>query len=228
MKPLSVTSVSIRPLIAGEAPSTSMPRRNSTRCDPQNTAFALGPGLELGVSEQTANVFGNFKWSNGKVNQTEAVAAESPLEEIAIPAHESGAPQALPQRDDLIVVDSLARDISADLDRANAPATQSCPLTLEDVLIQDNHAETGLFRYSSAWSTMARPAMRMASAIAAREMLPWHSLMMSSQLIPSATSSRTSLTRIRVPRNVSWPWQIVGSAQMNRPVGFLFIRQHPR
>src|SRR6516162_5205886 len=111
-----------------------MPHRNSTRCDPQNTAFALGPGFELGVSEQTANVIGNFKGSNGNVNRTEAVAAESPLEEIAIPAHESRAPQALQQRDDLIVADSLARHISADLDRANASATQSCPLPLEDVL----------------------------------------------------------------------------------------------
>jgi hypothetical protein len=40
--------------------------------------------------------------------------------------------------------------------------------------------------------------------------------MMSSQFIPSATSSRTSLTRMRVPRKVSLPWQILGLAQMYR------------
>src|SRR3989304_78601 len=102
---------------------------------------------------------------------------------------------------------------------------QPCSLTLKDILVEHDQAETGLSRYSSACFTIARPAMRMASAIAGREMLPWPSLMMSSQLRPAATSSRTSLTRIRVPRNVSLPWQTLGLAVMNRPIAFVFIRR---
>src|SRR5262249_941394 len=138
-------------------------------------------------------------------------------EEIPVAADERWMSNLLKQRQDFVVLHSFTADIAADLTEVNSPGTQPRSLTLEDVLIQHDQAETGLARYSSACWTIARPARRMASAIAGREMLPWHSAMISSQAIPAATNSRTSPTRIRVPRNVSLPWQTLGSAVMNRP-----------
>lgn len=54
--------------------------------------------------------------------------------------------------------------------------------------------------------------------MASEDTVPRHSSTIVSQAMPAATCSKTSATRIRVPRNVGWPWQIVGSATMNRPI----------
>jgi hypothetical protein len=82
---------------------------------------------------------------------------------------------------------------------------------------ENDHTGAGLSRYSFACLTIDWPAKRIAWAIAEREIFPPHSLMISSQSMPAATSSRTSLSRIRVPRKVSLPWQTLGSARVQSP-----------
>ena len=48
--------------------------------------------------------------------------------------------------------------------------------------------------------------------------------MMAFQANPRPMSSSTSLTKMRVPRNVARPWQMAGSATMYRPnVRFIFL-----
>src|SRR5438874_1350683 len=67
----------------------------------------------------------------------------------------------------------------------------------------------------------------MASAIAAFLMLPHHSSMIASQAMPLATWSSTSLTKIRVPRNVGLPWQMDEFTTMYRPRDFRNFRSSP-
>jgi hypothetical protein len=62
---------------------------------------------------------------------------------------------------------------------------------------------------------------RTASAIASVEIDPRHRSVMASHAIPRATSSRTSLTKTRVPRNVGRPWQTSGSETTKRPKNLL-------
>jgi hypothetical protein len=136
------------------------------------------------VSQPTACEFGNVERSNVKKHQTICTAAKSPVEEIAVAGDQRGASQSAKQRDDLVVVHSFAPDVAGNLTEMNSPRPQPCPLTLEDILVEHDHAGSGLSKYSSACSAIARPAMRIASAIAGREILPWHSWMISSRPSP--------------------------------------------
>src|SRR6266508_4260542 len=52
--------------------------------------------------------------------------------------------------------------------------------------------------------------------------------MISSQSIPLATNSSTSLTRIRVPRNVGLPWQTLGFLVTYGLAIIFFITANPR
>ena len=64
---------------------------------------------------------------------------------------------------------------------------------------------------------MTKDAMVIASAMAASETRPSHSRVISCQVSPSSSCSRTSHTMMRVPLNVGWPPQILGSATICRP-----------
>jgi hypothetical protein len=63
---------------------------------------------------------------------------------VTVPRHNPI--NAISEPDNLIVVDSLAGEIATDLAPVNPPATQSRALTLEDVLVENDHTETDLLR----------------------------------------------------------------------------------
>ena len=193
----------------------SAPSRDSACRNAPDAAPALGPSLEVRVAQKAASILGNSERPNIEVDKTEMAAAQRFIVVIAVPRDKSRPSHRSEEWDDLVVQHTFATDVMADLTKGNVPAAQLEALVLDDVFIQDDHAGIGL--------SSNLPAARMASAIAGREMLPWHCLMMSSQSIPSATNSRTQLTRSRVPRNVSFPWQIFGSATMYRPMRLVFM-----
>jgi hypothetical protein len=177
------------------------------------------------MAKKLANVLRYDEWSRTGLHQAVSVTAESLLEEVAIPAEERRPPHPPQQHNDFFILHSLASGIESDLTQVNPPRNESDPLALQDVLVKHNHAETGLSKDSPECLATTWPAKRIASAMAGRVMLPWHSSMIFSHGNPAATSSRTSLTRRRVPRNVSCPWQIFGSAQRNFPIRFCFISE---
>src|SRR5690349_8377376 len=111
------------------------------------------------------------------------------------------------------IIHPLAPDFAANLTKWDLPVAQLIALAGDNILVEDDHAAS----VSGGRSDNAFPASRIASAIASRGMLPWHSRRMVSQSRPSATISNTSETNSRVPRKVKLPWQILGSATMYSP-----------
>jgi hypothetical protein len=96
------------------------------------------------MAHDTADVTRYFERPNVKVDQTSRLMAKRFPEEVAVPREERGSPNVSQQRQDLVVLDPLCRQIVANLAQANAAGLEFEPLTLEHVLIQDDHAETVL------------------------------------------------------------------------------------
>ncbi len=115
--------------------------------------------------------------------------------------------------------------LPSDLTKRNVPIPQERPLVHREVFVQQIQAKAGseLFRAGRRAATPYRSsnascASRTASATALNGMRPpQRVLQMKSHDRPSATSSNTCHTMIRVPLNVGLPWQISGSATMYRP-----------
>ena len=128
------------------------------------------------------------------------------------------------QWNNLFVFHAAATDLVTDLVDANTPAPQEVPLAIWDVFIENNHGADISDLSSEACVTRASRARRTASAIACLEITPRHSSTMVSQAMPLATCSRTSETRIRVPRKVGSPWQISGSHTIYLPRGCFFFK----
>jgi hypothetical protein len=122
---------------------------------------------------------------------------------------------------DLLIFDPRPANISTDLIRPRSPASQEQALIFGNVLVKYDHQRAVSDTNSSAWLINASLARRTASAIASLEIDPRHRSVMASHAIPRATSSRTSLTKTRVPRNVGRPWQTAGSETTKRPKNLL-------
>ncbi len=114
----------------------------------------------------------------------------------------------------------------SDLAKRDAPLLESWSLIVGKVFVEHVHAaansESFLGRrrpVPPCNSCQASPASRTASATAARGIFPLQRvLQIKSQERPAAASSKTCQTMMRVPLKVGLPWQISGSATMNRPI----------
>jgi hypothetical protein len=91
------------------------------------------------VSQQAARVISDFEGPGIEVNQAHPVAAQSFIEEIAVPSNEGWTSQGTQQRNDFIALHSLPTNIASDLAKVGASAQKSCPLALEHVFVQDDH-----------------------------------------------------------------------------------------
>src|SRR5437016_3782309 len=107
--------------------------------------------------------------------------------------------------DDFLILEPFAGNVNANLLHRNPPTPQALPLTGDDIFVQDVHDTVEATTKSSACFRSACAAKCTASAIASCVMLPCHSSIMVSQSSPRATWSRTSATKMRVPRNVGCP-----------------------
>jgi len=158
-------------------------------------------------------------------DQAIGIVAELPVEEILVLGEESHAPLSMKKRKYVIIFDSKIADMLANLTKRYSPIMKDELLVVREVFVQqvqaaanavcpDGDVSTNLPRLSSqAW----RESLT-ASATAAKAMRPPQRVLhMNSQERPSATSSRTCQTMIRVPLKVGFPWQISGSATIYWP-----------
>src|SRR5260221_670864 len=98
------------------------------------------------MPKQAPNVRSDLKWPNVEVDETITLGAQSIVEKIAVPRHKRGPTQRPQQRNNLVIERSLAGNIAADLAKGKPPTAKLRALAFEDVLVQHDHAETGLSR----------------------------------------------------------------------------------
>jgi hypothetical protein len=157
------------------------------------------------MSYDTAHKAGGLVRLDRKTNYGVPGVTVFRIKEPKVAREESRPAKLEKQRDDLLVLDSRSANVSTDLMRPDSPASQKQALIFGNVLVKYDHQWAGSATSSSAWLSNASRASRTASPIASLEIDPCHRSMMASQAIPRATSSKTSLTKTRVPRNVGRP-----------------------
>jgi len=136
--------------------------------------------------------------------------------DVSLPAQEP---------DNVIILHPAVAQIDTDLPKRNPPPAEHHALVFRKVLVEQVQAATAVASEAGApatkrppLSSQARRESLTASATAANGIRPPHRvLQMKSQERPSATSSSTCQTMMRVPLNVGLPWQISGSATMYWP-----------
>lgn len=151
--------------------------------------------------------------------------AQLPAEEVLVLREECDATNVVQHGNNVRVVDSPSCHPAANLPETNSPLFQRRQLIVGKVLVEKNQAtaDLELFRTDRRLRRFDPPshassASFTASATAARgRRPPQRTLQMKSQERPSATSSSTCQTMMRVPLKVGLPWQITGSATMWRP-----------
>src|SRR5262249_41738579 len=144
-----VKRASIHPGAAGDPLGMRPPDVDATRRQSRYATLALPPRLEIAMPQETVHVLGDVERANVEKDQAVVSARKLLAEEIPVAADERWMSNLLKQRQDFVVLHSFTADIAADLTEVNSPGTQPRSLTLEDVLIEHDQAETGLSRYSS-------------------------------------------------------------------------------
>jgi len=139
--------------------------------------------------------------------------AQGAVVEAAVAREQRRAVEAVQERDDLVVVHAAPADVVADLADTHPPAAQELALLGPDVLVKDVHSRAAIGSLASS----ASRADATASAIASGVTFPSQLALIAGHGSRRATCSRTSATRIRVPLNVSCPWQTRGFATTWRP-----------
>src|SRR5688500_6815548 len=140
------------------------------------------------------------------------------IEEVAIKREEGHLVQTVRERNDVLVRGTRAAELESDLSRANTQSLEQAPLFAPNVLVEeDQSAPTVSTTGFTPFDRSASGARRTASAMAWGLMRPPQLSLIASNANPSATCSNTESTKMRVPRNVIFPWQIPGSATMCRP-----------
>jgi hypothetical protein len=104
----------------------------------------LRPGLEAAVSDQPADAFCDAKRFDIEKNQTVSLVAEPLLEEVAVSSNECRMTQAMQQDDDIVVAYAFAPGPCPNLEQVNPARLQRSTLTRKDILVENNHADSGL------------------------------------------------------------------------------------
>jgi hypothetical protein len=91
------------------------------------------------MAQQPANVPRKFQFVHRQLNQTVGAMAQSPLEEVTIPAEERWPAEAEQERDHILVGEALSLQVEPDLAYRNAPTAKQLPLLSGDILVQDVH-----------------------------------------------------------------------------------------
>jgi hypothetical protein len=165
----------------------------------------FGLRLENRMSQETPDKTGSLVLPYGKACNAIARMAKLTPVEPQIPGKECHRAKPMQEWDDGFIRHPLLTDLNPDLPDSNAPTSEQLTLAVRNVFIEDVHEPVVSDTNSDAWVTNASRAKRTASAIPSLEIAPRHSSMIASQAIPLATCSKTSATRMRVPRNVGCP-----------------------
>lgn len=178
-------------------------------------------GSELRMTEKPSHVKCSVVCANVQPSQTITGMAQFSAEKVVILREERDAAYLVEHGNNFWVFDSPSRHV-ANLSERDVLLFQKRQLIFGKVFVQQVQATASSELFRAGRRTM-RPespsqvfsASFTASATAANGMRPpQRTLQMKSQERPSATSSNTCQTMIRVPLKVGLPWQISGSATM--------------
>jgi len=191
----------------------------------RHDTHSTGDSVKPGMPQETAHVVGGIIGPDIQPKHAVGWMAEFAPEKILILGKKGDPPVPVEQRQNIIVFDAEMAGMEANLPERNSPGAKQGPLVVREVLVQqvqagvstgrlENGGRASLPRLSSQDSRDSLTA----SPTAAREIRPPQRVpQINSQDRPSATSSSTCQTMMRVPLKVGLPWQISGSATMNRP-----------
>jgi hypothetical protein len=159
---------------------------------------------------------------NHKAHAARLGMAPCPIEQTFVLSEQRDATNLMQQGNNIGVLNPEPADVPSNSWEPNAPRLKKGRLVCRKVFVQQIQAAAKSEALRRAglpcWSSQALCANLTASATAAKGIRPsQRTLQIKSQERPSATSSSTCQTMIRVPLKVGWPWQIKGSAMMCRP-----------
>jgi hypothetical protein len=103
-------------------------------------AYALALGIKVGMAQKTAHESGHLILPDTRHNQAIAPMPEARLIEICITGEERGPALLEQQSDNFHVLQTLAAKVDTDLPHLHPPAFEQPPLSVEDVLVQDDQA----------------------------------------------------------------------------------------
>lgn len=188
-------------------------------------AHTPGRGIETRVQQETAEIVSQIV--SPHVQPYQAVSGVTELGEIKIFVLREESDVSLPvqERDNVIILRPPVAQMDTNLPKRNPPPAQHHALVFRKVLVEQIQAATAVAPGAVVpatsrppLSSQARRESLTASATAVNGIRPPHLLLqMKSQERPSATSSSTCQTMMRVPLNVGLPWQTSGSATMYWP-----------
>jgi hypothetical protein len=208
-----------------EPGAVALPERDAAVMHAGHDVHTVSFGLETRLVQKAPDVFGRVIGPHVQEHKAVNGVTKRAGEEILVLREKGHAAEPMQQRNDVRVSHTRCSNLATDLAEGNMPIPQQGPLILREVFVQQVQAAASStdLRFGKRTGrpcgfSHASRASRTASATAASGIFPPQRLLqMNSQERPSATSSNTCQTMIRVPLNVGLPWQISGSATMYRP-----------
>jgi len=191
----------------------------------RDDTHAAGDGVKSRMSQEAAHVVGGVIGPCIQPKQTVGRMAEFTAKKVLVLGEKSDLPLPVQQGENVLIFDTEIARMMANFPERNPPRAKQCPLIVREVLVQQIQAGASAVRLENGGrdnlprlsSQDCRESLT-ASPTAAREIRPpQRVLQINSQDRPSATSSSTCQTIMRVPLNVGFPWQISGSATMYWP-----------
>lgn len=208
-----VKSSPTRPRDALKRRPIPLPKVNTVVMNPGDNTQALRLGSEAWVAQETADEMRGVIRPHIQEDQTKIGVNKRSLKEILIQREESDTTLPVQQLYDVQILGARTRNLSSNLPERNPPPPQKRPLVFGEVFVEKIQAAArseafcrGIRRGRPCISSQASRASRTASATAANGILPpQRVLQMNSHDLPSATSSNTCHTMMRVPLNVGLP-----------------------
>ena len=203
----------------------SPPEMDSVMVRSRHDTHSAGDSVKSGMPQETARVVGGILGPDIQPKHAIGWMAELAPEKILILGNERDLPMPVQQWDNVIVLDPEMPRMGANLPERNSPGAKQGPLVIREVLVQQVQAGASSACLENG-GRASRPRLSSqdcrdsltASPTAAREIRPPQRVpQIKSHDRPSATSSSTCQTMMRVPLKVGLPWQISGSATMHWP-----------
>jgi hypothetical protein len=181
--------------------------------DASDHAPAFGLAIELRLAQKKSHKPCGIIGLGVQPYQAVGWVDKGAAEETLVQRKERGAPMTMKEWDDVRVLHSQSRQFSSDLPEWYMPLLQEWPLVLREVFVQQVQAAAseaplvdGVWAEFAVSGNQAARASFSASATAARAMRPPQRLLqINSHDLPSATSSSTCHTMMRVPLKVGCP-----------------------
>ena len=108
--------------------------------DANHSAHPLRPSIEVAVPEKAPNKRSHFVLPNARHNQAVASMPQAGVIEARVTGEKSGVALLTQQDDNLFVLQTFAAKVDSNLPRRHPPRFEQQPLSIEDVLVEDDQA----------------------------------------------------------------------------------------